>query len=61
MCSHDRVVVFSISDLSRSPDIYQAGIFYVTYLSDKSYYVFSTVLQFYYNVLQVYELSYRSV
>ena len=61
MCSHDRVVVFSIGDLSRSLDIYQAGLFYVIYLSDKSYYVFSTVLQFYYNVLQVYELSYRSV
>jgi hypothetical protein len=61
MCSHDRVVVFSMGDLSRSLDIYQAGIFLVTYLSDKSYYMISTVLQFYYYVLQVYELSYRSV
>jgi hypothetical protein len=50
-----------MGDFSRSLDIYQAGIFLATYLSDKSYYVFSTVLQFYYYVLQVYELSYRSV
>jgi hypothetical protein len=61
MCSHDRVDVFSMGDFSRSLDIYQAGIFLATYLSDKSYYVFSTVLQFFYYVLQVYELSYRSV
>jgi hypothetical protein len=50
-----------MGDLSRSLDIYQAGIFLVTYLSDKSYYVISTVLQFYYYDFQVYELSYRSV
>jgi hypothetical protein len=54
MCSHGRVVIFSICDLSRIPDIYQAGIFYVIYLSAIYYYVISTVLQFYPNVLQVY-------
>ncbi len=43
-----------ICDLSRSPDIYQAGIFYVIYLSAKHYYVILTVLKFYPNVLQVY-------
>jgi hypothetical protein len=43
-----------ICDLSRVPDIYQAGIFYVIYLSVIYYYDISTVLQFFPNVLQVY-------
>jgi hypothetical protein len=46
MCSHGRVVVCIICDLSRIPDIYQAGIFLVIYLSAIYTYVISTVLQF---------------